>query len=77
MQRTRGINCNGKRKKKKTEIKKTPWLKVRFYKVMALMSELKNSEDKFCSQFLESSFEIFGRRLGWMTETVFTTPNQN
>lgn len=61
MQRTGGINCNGKSKKRKL---KKPWLKVRFYKGMALLSELNNSEDKLCAQFLEITFEIFGRKLG-------------
>lgn len=52
------INCNGKKKKNlKT------WLKVRFCKGMALLSEMNISEDKFCAQFLETTFEIFGRRL--------------
>lgn len=51
-------------KVKKIKLKKTPWLKVRFYKGMALLNELKNSEDKLCAQFLETTFEILGRRLG-------------
>lgn len=76
MQRTGSINCNGKCKKKKKE-KKPTWFNVRFYKGMALLSELNNSEDKICAQFLESTFEIFGRRLGRVSETIFTTPNQN
>lgn len=60
--------------KKKKNLK--AWLKVRFYKGIALLSELNNSEDKFCTEFLKTTIKISGRRLGWVSENIFTTPNQ-